>query len=353
MISASHNPARDNGIKIFGPGGRKLADEVEAHLETKMAAGHAVEGLPDAVEIPELEGGTARYEAFLHEEAFPALDLSGVRLVLDAAHGGGSRMVPAILRSFGAEVLSHHDAPDGENINSNCGALHPEILAREMAGTGALLGLCLDGDGDRGIFVDEQGRVLHGDAILSLLAIELDKRGHLEKDSLVVTVMSNLGLKKALREQGLKVVETPVGDRAVVAAMESDGLTLGGEPSGHIIFGPAHEYTGDGLYAALVLLDILVEERRPLSKLASLFEEFPQLLINVPCQPDKPDLDTIPTVMAAVRIVEEELGEQGRVVLRYSGTENLCRVMVEGPDEATVKRHTDALVAVVQEAVGA
>jgi len=318
-----------------------------------MAAGVEPTDLQPAVAVPELEGGTARYEDFLHDEAFPDLDLGGVRIVLDAANGSGSHLVPSILRSFGAEVVAWHDSPDGQNINANCGALHPEFLATEAAGTGARLGLCLDGDGDRGIFIDEKGQVLHGDAVLSLLAVELDKRGHLEKDSLVVTVMSNLGLKKALRERGLRVVETPVGDRAVVAAMERDGLTLGGEPSGHIIFGPAHEYTGDGLYAALVLLGILVEEDRPLSELASLFQEFPQLLINVPCKPDKPDLSQIPSVMAAVQAVEDELGDQGRVVLRYSGTENLCRVMVEGPEESIVKRHTDYIVEAVREAVGA
>jgi phosphoglucosamine mutase len=352
MISASHNPARDNGIKLFGRGGRKLADDVEAHIETKMAAGVEPTDLQPAVAVPELEGGTARYEDFLHRDAFPDLDLAGVRIALDAANGSGSHLVPSILRSFGAEVVAWHDAPDGQNINANCGALHPEILASESSGTGARLGLCLDGDGDRGIFIDEQGQVLHGDAVLSFLAVELDKRGHLEKDSIVVTVMSNLGLKKALRERGLRVVETPVGDRAVVAAMERDGLTLGGEPSGHIIFGPAHEYTGDGLYAALVLLSILVEEDRPLSELTSLFQEFPQLLINVPCQPDKPDLSQIPSVVAAVQAVEDELGDQGRVVLRYSGTENLCRVMVEGPEESIVKRHTDHIVEAVREAVG-
>ena len=353
MISASHNPARDNGIKLFGPGGRKLADEVEAHIETKMAAGVEPGALPDSVEVPELAGGTARYESFLHDESFPDLDLGGMRIALDTANGSGSHMVPAILDSFGAEVLCWHDSPDGQNINANCGALHPEVLAEECKGTGARVGLCLDGDGDRAIFIDEHGQVVHGDAILSLLAVELHKRGHLAKDSLVVTVMSNLGLKKALRERGMRVVETPVGDRAVVAAMEREGLTLGGEPSGHIIFGPAHEYTGDGLYAALVLLGIMVEEDRPLSDLASLFQAFPQLLINVPCVPEKPDLGQIEAVMAAVKRVEDELGEQGRVVLRYSGTENLCRVMVEGPEESVVERHTEHIVEAVREAVGA
>ena len=352
MISASHNPARDNGIKIFGPGGRKLADEVEEHLETKMAAGSEVLGLPDRVEIEDLPGGAARYEHFLHHEAFPDLQLQGLRIGLDTANGGGSHMVPEILRSFGAEVLTFHDAPDGLNINAGCGALHPEVLAQELASAEVLLGLCLDGDGDRAIFIDEKSQVVHGDAILSLLAVELQKRGHLEKDTLVVTVMSNLGLKKAMREHDLRVLETPVGDRAVVAAMERKGLRLGGEPSGHIIFGPAHEYTGDGLYAALVLLGILAEEKRPLSEIKSLFEEFPQLLINVPCQPTKPDLSQIPSVMSAVAEVEAELGEQGRVVLRYSGTENLCRVMVEGPDTKTVQKHTNLIVNAVKEAVG-
>jgi len=350
MISASHNPAEDNGIKLFGKSGRKIADEIEARIEELM---QQVQPAPTG------EPGTARrfpdpgleYRDYLEQGVFAGLSLAGMKVVVDCANGAGSHLAPRVLNDLGASVIIRNDQPDGRNINYHCGALHPEHIQDDVTNEGCTIGLCLDGDGDRSIFLDEHGQVVPGDAILSLLALFMKEHGELPGDKLAVTVMSNLGLKKCVRANGIDIAETPVGDRSVVAAMEAQGLTLGGEPSGHIIFGPEHHYTGDGLYTCLKLLRVLKQSGRSLSELAACYTAFPQLLVNVRVR-EKPDLETLPKVMAMQEEVEKQLGEDGRVVLRYSGTEALCRVMIEGPTEEIVRDLTGALADAVQQEIG-
>ncbi|HHI81282.1 MAG TPA: phosphoglucosamine mutase [Planctomycetes bacterium] len=347
MISASHNPAHDNGIKFFSRDGSKLPDEVEQAVEKAFEDGLR----PRPAEKPGFhrrlaDTGTA-YLRFLQEEAFPGLSLKGIKILIDCANGGGSILAPQVLEAFGAEVTSMNDRPNGDNINRGCGALHPEELSREFEKDDYDLALCLDGDGDRSIFLDERGRVVHGDALLTLLALHLGGTGALPGQCLAVTVMSNLGLKKVLSQAGLQVEETPVGDRAVVAAMRRKGLALGGEPSGHVIFGEEHNYTGDGIYTCLKLLGVMQETGKPLSELASCFSAFPQLLVNVEVK-EKPPLEGIPEILETWKKIEEELGGDGRIVLRYSGTEPLCRVMAEGPTETIVENAVRRIVEVVQ-----
>lgn len=351
MISASHNPAADNGIKLFGGDGRKLPDAIEAEIEAAMARDEPLPtgdtGMAGRFKDPGFE-----YRRWLEEAPFAGLSLSGLRVLIDCANGAGSRLAPRVLSDLGASFVIRNDRPDGRNINQQCGALHPQYIAEEVQSQKCDVGLCLDGDGDRSIFVDERGQVVHGDALMCFLAESMQAQGELAKGKIAVTVMSNLGLKKRLRGQGLDIVETPVGDRSVVAAMEEHGLTLGGEPSGHIIFGPEHHYTGDGLYTCLKLLRAMKHHGAPLSELSAGFEVFPQLLVNVRVT-SKPDLSTLPEVIEAQRRVEERLGDDGRVVLRYSGTEMLCRVMLEGPEEGIVRELTEELADAVRSTIGA
>ncbi len=350
MISASHNRAGDNGIKIFGPDGSKIPDPVERDIEEGLAgdpepAHGTLPGMLEPSEDP-----CAPYVDFLRRKALPDLQLGGMRILVDCANGGASFLASRVLRSFGAEVEVRHDRPDGDNINEGCGALHPEALASTMEKGNFDFGLCLDGDGDRAIFIDERGRVVHGDALLTLLALDLRKRSP-EDSGIAVTVMSNLGLKKVCAEAGIEVVETPVGDRSVVSAMRNRGLLLGGENSGHVIFGPEHHFAGDGLYTGLKVAELCLRRERPLSELASVFTPFPQLLLNVPVS-SKPPLQDIPEIASAVAEVERELAEEGRVVLRYSGTEKLCRVMVEGPTEEAVRESAERIADAVRSVLG-
>lgn len=353
MISASHNPAEDNGIKIFAADGSKITDQVETRIETAMAKSKALV-VDDGLDFVRRSlPATVAYENFLKKEAFAGLALGGTRILLDCANGAGSKLAPKILEDFGACVLRRNWNPDGRNINKNCGALHPERIAKDVIAEDCHLACCLDGDGDRAVFIDEKGNVVHGDAILAALALDFAARGRLAHKKVAVTVMSNLGLKSLLSEHGVELVETPVGDRAVVAAMREHGLNLGGEPSGHLIFGSVHNYTGDGIYSCLELLQVLVESKKTLSELTDAFHAYPQILINVPCRPEKPKLSTLPELQDAQARIEERLGENGRVVLRYSGTENLCRVMLEGPEESLVNELCRDLASVVQAAIGA
>ncbi len=347
MISASHNPAQDNGIKFFSQDGSKLLDEIEKAVEADFEAG----AQPKPAEKPGFhrrlaDTGTA-YLRFLKEQAFPGFSLDGIKILIDCANGGGSQIAPQVFEAFGADVTSLNDRPNGDNINRGCGALHPEDLCREFEKDSFDLALCLDGDGDRSIFLDEKGAVVHGDALLTLLALHLGKEKALPRDCLAVTVMSNLGLKKAISGANLTVEETPVGDRAVVAAMRRKGLALGGEPSGHVIFGEEHNFTGDGIYTCLKLLQVMQQTGTPLSGLASSFTAFPQLLVNVEVH-EKPPLEDIKEIQEIKRNIEEELGDEGRIVLRYSGTEPLCRVMAEGPTEVIVEDVVQRIVDVVR-----
>ncbi len=346
MISASHNPAHDNGVKIFAADGSKLRDEDEAELSALAVALRPAElRTPRTRDRSELLG---RYEDRF-AEAFPLLDLSGRTVCIDAANGGGSQLAPRVLRAFGATVVEVACEPDGFNINDGCGALHPEALVAAVREHGACLGIALDGDGDRGMFVDERGGVRDGDEVLALFGRRLHAAGALPGARIAATVMSNLGLHKALREAGVGVQVTPVGDRNVFLAMKEHGLALGGEQSGHVLFA-AHDLIGDGLYTGVRLLATVGAE--PMSTAFAGFTRFPQRLVNVPVR-SKPPLDGVPAIAAKAAEIERELGQDGRLLLRYSGTEPKCRVMVEAASVDACERLCAALAAVVARELGA
>jgi phosphoglucosamine mutase len=348
MISASHNPAEDNGIKLFGPSGEKLADEIEDEIEVELRAHlEPVEDGPRPTVDPALEG--VYLEHLLG--AADGLSLTGKVLVVDCANGGASRIAPRVLGRLGAHVLSISSAPDGDNINQDCGSTHPRGLQEAVRLHGADAGIALDGDGDRCLLVDERGALVDGDGILTIIAHDRAATGTLGDPRVVATVMSNLGLHRALREVGVSVVTVGVGDRRVVEALRRESLGLGGEQSGHIVFGEENGHVGDGLFTALRVLDVLVRSGRPLSELAGAFRSYPQVLINVAVE-RKPPLEQLPTVQALVRRVESELGGDGRVLLRYSGTEPLARVMVEGPDEEDVRARAREIAAAVVRELG-
>jgi len=348
MISASHNPAEDNGIKVFGPTAQKLPDEVENGIEAELRARPApiTEG-PVPVLDPALEGA---YLAHLLEAA-NGLKLDGLCIVIDCANGGGSRVAPRILGRLGAHVVSIASSPDGDNINQSSGSTHPAGLQEAVRLHSADLGIALDGDGDRCILVDEQGALVNGDAILTMIARDRAQRGRLADPRIVATVMSNRGLHRALREVGVQVVTVGVGDRKVVEALRREGLELGGEQSGHVVFGAENDYVGDGIYTALRVLQVVTERKAKLSELARAFRAFPQVLINVPVA-RKPNLNEMPLVLEEMRRIEDELGEDGRVLLRYSGTEPLARVMVEGPDEEGIRRYAQELANRIAREIG-
>ncbi len=344
VISASHNPFQDNGIKFFSQAGFKLPDEIEEEIE-QLVLSDSIDALrPTATEIGKayrIDDAVGRYNVFL-KSTFPRhLTLDGLRIVIDCGHGAGYKVGPEVLEELGAQVIPLGVDPDGENINQNCGALYPAGLQAAVRAQGAHVGVALDGDADRAMVVDEQGNVVDGDEIMAIFASELHARGGLRRDTLVATVMSNLGLYVAMKDRGIRVETTPVGDRYVVEEMVRGGYNLGGEQSGHIVF-LDHNTTGDGLITALALLALLVEKGRPLSELRHVMQRYPQVLINVRVT-RKPDLGTMPTVHEVVRAAEATLGERGRVLVRYSGTEPLLRVMVEGQHETEIQRLAEAI----------
>ncbi|HXU79949.1 MAG TPA: phosphoglucosamine mutase [Polyangia bacterium] len=350
VISASHNPYQDNGIKIFASDGFKLPDDVEADLEHRM---DAPAPLPDeasrigrAARIDDAEG---RYVQYL-KDTFPReRTLDGIRVVVDCAHGAAYRTAPMVLEELGAEIFPLSVTPNGQNINDACGALHPEAAAAEVKRTRAEIGIALDGDADRVILTDEHGKIVDGDQIMAILGTRLLERHALPQSTMVATVMSNLGLERALAAHGGKLLRTAVGDRYVVEAMREHKLCFGGEQSGHIIF-LDHSTTGDGLLAALQVLTIMVTEGKALSELARTMTRFPQVLLNFKVAQKLP-LEDLPKVQAAIAQAETALGTDGRVVVRYSGTEAKARVMVEGTDEHLIKSHADEIARVMQQAL--
>jgi phosphoglucosamine mutase len=349
VISASHNPFMDNGIKFFDREGFKFPDATEEEI-TRMVGSNGHDWdypLPEQVgRAFKIEDSPGRYIVYL-KNSFPThLTLDGMKVVLDCAHGATYRVAPIIFQELGAEVVKIGTAPDGLNINRQCGSLYPEVAARAVVDEGADIGLALDGDGDRLIVVDETGRVLDGDQIMALCALDLMERGELPGNTLVATVMSNMALEIFMKERGGTLLRTPVGDRHVVEAMRRTGAVLGGEQSGHLIF-MNYSTTGDGILAALQLLRIMREKGRPLSELAGLIEPFPQELINVHVERKVPFGD-VPAVGAAVREVEAALSGRGRVLLRYSGTEAVARVMVEGEDTEHVRSLAEGLAETVR-----
>ncbi|MBI3303434.1 MAG: phosphoglucosamine mutase [Deltaproteobacteria bacterium] len=349
VISASHNPFQDNGIKIFSHDGFKLPDEVEEEIES-LVRNQKIDHLrPTATAIGKafrIEDALGRYNVFV-KNTFPRhLTLEGMKIVVDCAHGAAYKVAPEVLEELGAGVIPLGVDPDGENINRNCGALYPQEVQRRVLQEGAQIGLALDGDGDRAMLVDEKGEVVDGDFVMAVSGCEMLKAGRLRRETLVATVMSNLGLEVAIKSIGGQLVRVAVGDRYVVEEMLRGGCNLGGEQSGHVIF-LDHTTTGDGLITFLALLAIMLERGLPLSELKRVMQKFPQVLINVPVR-EKRDLATVPPVVAVIQGVTKALGDKGRVLVRYSGTEPLVRVMVEGEDEGCVRRYAEEIAEVVQ-----
>ncbi len=344
VISASHNPFMDNGIKFFDKNGFKLPDQVEDEI-TAMVVDTTMKWdvpRPEAVgRAAKIEDSPGRYIVYLKNSFPPELTLDGIKIVLDCANGATYKVAPLIFEELGAQVVKVGNQPDGLNINRDCGSLHPGVAASKVLETGADVGLALDGDGDRLIVVDETGHVLDGDQIMAIFAMDLMENGRLPGNTLAATVMSNMALEVFMQERGGRLLRTPVGDRYVVEAMRKHGAMLGGEQSGHIIF-MEHSTTGDGILAALQLLRIMRERNKSLSELAGLLELFPQKLINVSVRRKIP-FEEAPLLQKAVRDAEEKLGTRGRVLLRYSGTESLVRVMVEGETQDLVDRLTETL----------
>lgn len=344
VITASHNPAADNGIKFFGPGGLKLTDDDEAAIEARLPE-TVPAGAGPVAEADARTGYLAACQALLSPGA-----LRGWRLVLDTAHGATCGTSPAVLRALGAEVIGLGDAPDGTNINAGVGSEHPAALSAAVRAQGARLGIAHDGDGDRCVLCDEQGGVLDGDEILTLLALDALRRGRLAGKLLVVTVQSNLGVEAALEAAGGRVVRTPVGDRQVIARMLADGAVLGGESSGHVICADVAP-TGDGLVAALRVIEVMLATGRPLTELRRVLQKFPQVTAALTVREKRP-LAELPGLGAAIRAVEAELGARGRVLARYSGTEPKLRLLVEGPDDGAVQTALARLLAAARADLG-
>jgi len=347
VISASHNPYQDNGIKFFAGSGFKLPDELEDEIEKAL-------DLPADLEIPagsdigriiDVENAVEYYADFLKKTA-PRLDR--LKIVLDCANGAASEVGPKVLAELGAEVVPIFNQPDGININVHCGSTHPEALARAVLEHGADAGLACDGDADRIIAVDEKGSIVDGDFIMVICALALKEKGKLANNAVAVTVMSNLGLHRALKDAGIKIHETTVGDRYVMEKLLATGTVLGGEQSGHIIF-LEHNTTGDGLISGLQLLAAVKEKNKKLSELAAQMQRFPQVLLNARVnRKDKIMHDQ--TVRAKIEEVQSHLGEDGRILVRPSGTESLIRIMLEGPEQEELQKLAEAVLEVVKEA---
>ncbi len=344
VISASHNPYQDNGIKFFGRDGFKLPDEMEGRIEALMAGELLREERPPSPEIGKahrIEDATGRYIVYL-KHTFPAhLSLEGLRIVIDCANGAAYKIAPQVFQELGADVIPIGVSPNGFNINESCGSLHPEVVAAKVREVRADVGITLDGDADRVIFVDSRGEVVDGDRIMAICAEDMVRRKALRRGTVVSTVMSNIGLEIFLRDRKMKLLRTQVGDRYVVEAMRTGGYNFGGEQSGHLIF-LDHATTGDGVLAALQLLAVMVDSGRPLSDLGKRFVPFPQVLVNLRMKQRIP-LERMAGFQKALREFERRLGQKGRVVVRYSGTEPLLRIMVEGEDRADTERIASAL----------
>jgi len=351
VISASHNPYQDNGIKLFAADGFKLPDEVELEIEHSMAGildgvttfAAASDDIGKAFRIDDAEG---RYIQSL-KNAFPKqFTLDGVRIVVDCANGAAYQVAPRVFQELGAEVIDIAAEPNGRNINDRCGALHPENAAMQVRHTRAEIGVSLDGDADRVMLTDEQGQLVDGDQMMAILATRLLKTDSLPGATLVATVMSNLGLERAIEAQGGKLLRTAVGDRYVVEAMRAGGFTLGGEQSGHVV-SLQHATTGDGIVAALLVLAVMKQEEKSLSELARVMTRYPQVLKNFKVGKKTP-IEDLPRVQRAIADVEAQLGSEGRVLVRYSGTESKARVMIEGTDESSINAQADEISRVMQ-----
>ena len=353
VISASHNPYRDNGIKVFSGEGFKLSEEQEDLIEARVLGGELPKMVAPPHEIGESRKADDAEDSYVEfiTQCFPSgYTAKGMKIVIDTANGATYRVAPRVFESLGVTTTVIHNEPDGLNINDHCGSQHTEDLQKRVVELGADLGLAFDGDGDRLIAVDENGRKLTGDQILIICAKVLKREGRLNNNLLVTTVMSNLGLAVACKRYGFVHHASKVGDRFVLEDMKRLGGVLGGEESGHIIF-LDHHTTGDGLLASMQLIASVIKEGKPLSELSSLMDIYPQKLINVSVK-SKPEMSSVALVMEALRQVEKELGDDGRVLVRYSGTENLCRVMVEGPTQDLTEKYCGQIADAVKTAIG-
>lgn len=353
VISASHNPFYDNGIKFFSSEGFKLPDSWEEQIEAIVHANHFEDSLPIDDEIgrnTKMHDADGRYIEFI-KATFPRkMSLKGLKVALDCANGAAYKVAPLVFRELDAQVFAYGVTPNGLNINEKTGSLHPSEIQKAVIEHHADVGIALDGDADRVIMVDENAQIVDGDTILAICARDMKKKGLLRNDRVVSTVMSNFGFIKAMEELGIEVIRSQVGDRYVIQEMLKHDANLGGEQSGHLIFSD-HNSTGDGLVSALQVLRIMIETDSRLSDLAALIKRYPQATINVKVR-SKPPFDSLKTITSAISEVEKTLADTGRVLVRYSGTENICRVMVEGPRQKQVQQLAKMIATAVQNEIG-
>jgi phosphoglucosamine mutase len=354
VISASHNAYQDNGIKFFSAEGTKLPDHLEEEMEALIFSDDIDSIRPTAEEVGKafrINDAEGRYVSYI-KTAFPKeYDLSGMKIVLDCANGAAYKTAPLVLQELGADLIIFGNRPDGCNINRGYGSLHPEVVCNAVRENGADIGISLDGDGDRVIFSDAEGRQVDGDPVMVFSALDMHARGVLQGNTLVTTVMSNMGLEIALKKAGISVIRTQVGDRYVAEEMIRSGYNLGGEQSGHILF-MDYNTTGDGILSALQVLSLMKRDGKPLSELASVMTTLPQTLLNVKVR-EKVALEEIPEVQSVIQTVEEKLQENGRVLVRYSGTEPKARVMIEGPDQRLIDEMAEEIAGAIRRKLGA
>jgi len=353
VLSASHNPYEDNGIKFFRHDGYKLDDVVEKKIEDIVFSGEIENIRPTALKIGKafrIDDALGRYVEFA-KQSFPrGRTLESLRIAVDCANGAAYKSTPCILRELGADVTVFHNAPNGTNINADCGSTHPEQIQKFVRETGAHAGITHDGDADRVLLCDENGELVDGDEIMAISAVDFLNNGRLAKNTLVATIMSNFGLDETLAAHGGKVLRTKVGDRYVIEAMMRDGLNVGGEQSGHMIFRD-YATTGDGIVSALQILRVMIETGKPLSELKKVLKKYPQAQRNLKVR-EKPALETLTGVQSLLNEAGQKLDGKGRVLLRYSGTEPKIRLLIEGRDEALINGHADRIAGAIQEAIG-
>lgn len=353
VISASHNPYQDNGIKFFSRDGLKLPDKLEAEIEKFILENNEPSHRPTASDIGKayrIDDAIGRYVVFVKNTFPKELTLDGLKIAVDCANGAAYKVAPEVFYELGAEVFPIGVKPDGENINDKCGSLYPDAVARVVKEKKANIGIALDGDGDRVILVDEKGTVLDGDCLMAILAARMLKQNRLKRKTLVTTIMSNMGLEEAVKKAGGKIIRTAVGDRYVAEEMLKHGYNLGGEQSGHIIF-MDHTTTGDGIISALQILAIMVKENKKLSELSIIMKQFPQILINVKVK-QKKDFFKITQIANRIREIEDKLDGNGRLSVRYSGTEPLARVMLEGKNEKDIKKMAQYIAEAIEKELG-
>lgn len=353
MISASHNPYQDNGIKFFSGDGFKLPDDMERRIEELILSNEIEHLRPTAAEVGKayrIDDAEGRYIEFVKRSLPREMDFQELTVVLDCAHGAAYKVCPKVIRELGARVIVIGDEPNGMNINDNCGAVHPEQLQEAVRAYKADIGIALDGDADRSVFVCEKGDVVNGDQAMAAFAIDLKNQGRLKQDTVVGTVMSNFGFELAMHSQGITLIRTPVGDRYILERMVNDGYNLGGEQSGHLIF-LDYNTSGDGLISGIQMLKLMTRSRKPLSEIAQCMQAVPQVLLGVQVR-EKPDLNSLPRLQQTIQSWEQRLNGKGRILIRYSGTEPLCRVMVEGQDDSLIRQAAEELAGVVRTSIG-